>query len=88
MSSRKLADRRYCYPLTISDFASRYLLSCEALASTKEIYAFTIFERVFKEFGLPRAIRTVGNGAVPMGSRADVRMKGAFYRRVDNQFQK
>ena len=33
-----LADRRYCYPLTISDFASRYLLACEALSSTKERY--------------------------------------------------
>jgi putative transposase len=53
-----LADRRYCYPLTISDFASRYLLSCEALSTTKEIYAFTVFERVFKDFGLPLAIRT------------------------------
>lgn len=31
-----LADRRYCYPLTISDFASRYLLACEALHTTKE----------------------------------------------------
>jgi putative transposase len=30
-----LADRRYCYPLTISDFATRYLLTCEALATTK-----------------------------------------------------
>jgi putative transposase len=29
-----LADRRYCYPLTITDVASRYLLSCEALANT------------------------------------------------------
>jgi putative transposase len=27
-----LADRRYCYPLTITDFASRYLFACEALA--------------------------------------------------------
>jgi putative transposase len=53
-----LADRRYCYPLTITDFASRYLLCCEALATTREVYAFTVFERVFKEFGLPRAIRT------------------------------
>src|SRR5687768_3737775 len=53
-----LADRRYCYPLTITDFASRYLLGCEALATNKEIYAFSVFERVFKEFGLPRAIRT------------------------------
>ncbi len=39
-----LADRRYCYPLTISDFASRYLLACEALHTTKEAYAFTVFE--------------------------------------------
>src|SRR5688572_27247367 len=34
-----LADRRYCYPLTISDFATRYLLACDALATTKERYA-------------------------------------------------
>jgi transposase InsO family protein len=53
-----LADKRYCYPLTISDFASRYLICCEALATTKAVYAFTVFERIFKDFGLPLAIRT------------------------------
>jgi putative transposase len=53
-----LADRRYCYPLTLTDFASRYLLCCEALATTQAVYAFTVFERVFKDFGLPRAIRS------------------------------
>jgi putative transposase len=52
-----LADKRYCYPLTITDAASRYLLSCEALSSTKGKYAFTVFERVSKDFGLPLAIR-------------------------------
>src|SRR5262249_14202987 len=57
-----LADRRYCYPLTITDSASRYLLSCEALANTKAMYAFSVFEQVFKDFGLPKAIRT-DNGA-------------------------
>jgi hypothetical protein len=41
-----LADRRYCYPLTITDFASRYLFACEALATTKEAYAFPVFEAV------------------------------------------
>lgn len=61
-----LADRRYCYPLTISDFASRYLLTCEALSTTQEVYAFTVFERVFKEFGLPKAIRT--DNGVPFAS--------------------
>ena len=53
-----LADRRYCYPLTITDFASRYLICCDALATTREVYAFTVFERAFKDFGLPLAIRT------------------------------
>jgi putative transposase len=53
-----LADHRYCYPLTITDFASRYLLCCEALETTKTLYAWAIFERVFQEFGVPEAIRT------------------------------
>src|SRR5215475_4861784 len=57
-----LADRRYCYPLTISDFASRYLISCEALANTQAMFAFSVFERAFKDFGLPRAIRTDNGG--------------------------
>ena len=61
-----LADKRYCYPLTITDFASRYLLCCDALESTKEAYAFTVFERVFKDFGLPLAIRT--DNGVPFAS--------------------
>jgi putative transposase len=53
-----LADRRYCYPLTITDFASRYLLGCEALSTTNTMFAYCVFERAFKDFGLPRAIRT------------------------------
>src|SRR5213082_1362280 len=61
-----LADRRYCYPLTITDFASRYLIACEALQTTKEAYAFTVFENAFKEFGLPSAIRT--DNGVPFAS--------------------
>jgi putative transposase len=61
-----LADRRYCYPLTISDFSSRYLLACDALSTTKEKYAFVVFERAFKEFGLPQAIRT--DNGVPFAS--------------------
>src|ERR1700681_4819120 len=61
-----LGDRRYCYPLTITDFASRYLLTCEALLTTQETFAFTVFERTFKEFGLPCVIRT--DNGVPFAS--------------------
>jgi putative transposase len=61
-----LADRRYCYPLTITDSASRYVFACEALSTTKEAYAFPVFEAVFKQFGLPKAIRT--DNGVPFAS--------------------
>ena len=61
-----LGNRRYCYPLTVTDFASRYLLTCEALSTTQEKFAFTVFERAFQEFGLPGAIRT--DNGVPFAS--------------------
>ena len=54
----KLGNRRYCYPLTISDYRSRYLLACEGLHSTKSEFAFSVFEQAFRDFGLPHAIRT------------------------------
>jgi transposase InsO family protein len=57
-----LGNKKYCYPLTITDYPSRYLLACEGLESTRSPFAFTVFERVFREFGVPDAIRT-DNGA-------------------------
>lgn len=61
-----LGSKEYCYPLTITDHASRYLLTCEGLSTTKEIYAFTVFEKTFREYGLPKAIRT--DNGVPFAS--------------------
>jgi putative transposase len=61
-----LGNRRYGYPLTITDFASRFLLTCDALATTQARFAFPIFERAFKDFGLPGAIRT--DNGVPFAS--------------------
>jgi putative transposase len=64
-----LGNRQYCYPLTVTDFASRFLLTCEALSSTQMRLAITTFERVFRDYGLPEAIRT-DNGvpfAAPTG---------------------
>ena len=54
----KLGNRQYCYPLTVTDQASRFILMCEALESTKEATTVTAFQRLFKERGLPNAIRT------------------------------
>ena len=61
-----LGNKRYCYPLTITDYCSRYLLACEGLSSTRSQFAFSVFERAFKDFGLPGAIRT--DNGVPFAS--------------------
>ena len=53
-----MGNRQYCYPLTITDYSSRYLISCDALSSTKEDFAFEVFTKAFKEYGLPKTIRT------------------------------
>jgi transposase InsO family protein len=62
----KLGSGRYCYPLTVTDHASRFLLLCEALESTREEPAITAFDRLFRERGLPGAIRS--DNGVPFAS--------------------
>jgi putative transposase len=54
----KLGNHRYCYPLTISDHFSRFLISCESLEDTKGAGAQPVFEAAFEEYGLPEAILT------------------------------
>jgi transposase InsO family protein len=62
----KLGNGQYCYPLTVTDHASRYLLLCEALESTRQDLAVTAFEQLFQERGLPAAIRS--DNGVPFAS--------------------
>jgi putative transposase len=55
-------DGTRCDPLTISDNYSRYLLRCQAIPSLDYAHVQPIFEAVFREYGMPVAIRT-DNGA-------------------------
>lgn len=64
----RLQNRRYCYPLTVSDQVSRFILACEGMEGTRYEEAQVIFEEVFKEYGLPTAIRS-DNGE-PFSSRS------------------
>jgi len=52
--------------LTATDHASRYLLLCEAPESTCESLAFTAFDRLLQEHGLPQSIRS--DNGVPFAS--------------------
>jgi transposase InsO family protein len=65
-------DGVYCYPLTISDGCTRYLLACQALDSTAEDGVKPVFTRTFKEFGLPLIIRT--DNGVPFATTALLRL--------------
>ena len=60
------ADGIYCYPLTVTDQHTRYLLACHGLLSTRGTGVRPIFDRLFREYGLPRAMRT--DNGVPFAS--------------------
>ena len=50
----KMLNGRYCYPLTIQDGFSRFLLECRGLYSTSIELAKPVFIRTFREFGPAR----------------------------------
>ena len=68
----KTGDGIYCYPLTVTDDHSRYLLGCQGLLSTKVIEAKPVFTRLFKEYGLPKRIRT--DNGVPFATNTLARL--------------
>jgi transposase InsO family protein len=58
----RTGDGTWCYPLTIVDHWSRYLLACRSLPSVRTDGSRAAVERVFREYGLPERIRS-DNGA-------------------------
>jgi transposase InsO family protein len=60
-------DGTRCDPLTITDADSRYLLECRILPPTLAEVQPAV-DRVFREFGLPRAIRSNGSPFASSGA--------------------
>src|SRR3970282_1044067 len=52
----KTGNGRYCYPLTVTDGFSGYLLGCKGLDSTAVQEAKPVFTQLFREYGLPSRI--------------------------------
>jgi len=64
----RLGDGSYCYPLTVTDHFSRFILGCDAMAAINDEAARDSFISLFQEHGLPVAIRT--DNGVPFASTA------------------
>ena len=64
----KTRDGIYCYPLTVQDGFSRYLLGCQGLTGTTYAGSRAVFIRLFREFGLPERLRT--DNGTPFASMA------------------
>ena len=62
----QLGSGGICYPLTLTDSHSRYLLGCWGLEHTTYLITRPYFELAFREYGLPSAIRT--DNGVPFAS--------------------
>ncbi|MBL8206490.1 MAG: IS481 family transposase [Blastocatellia bacterium] len=61
-------DGKYCYPLTITDRYSRYLLACHAMPRISSQETQAVFTDLFQHYGLPQAIRS--DNGVPFASCA------------------
>jgi transposase InsO family protein len=64
----RTGDGAYCYPLTVCDGYSRYLLACRGLPSVETVGARGVFERLFRTYGLPARIRS--DNGVPFATSA------------------
>ncbi|MFC2149419.1 integrase core domain-containing protein [Candidatus Auribacterota bacterium] len=64
-----MKNGKVCYPLTISDNYSRYLLACQGFSGPRYKETRDVFEATFREYGLPEAIRT-DNGTPFAGKSA------------------
>jgi putative transposase len=64
----KMQNGQWCYPLTVMDHQSRYLLCCHAMTGTRFEETQQTFRRIFQHYGLPRRIRT--DNGVPFATTA------------------
>lgn len=68
----RLKNGNYCFPLTVSDLSSRYVLGCDAHPAISLEKSFTHFRHLFETYGMPNRIRT--DNGVPFASNALARL--------------
>lgn len=65
-------DGIYCYPFTVTDLYSRYVIRCDGKLTTEGEGVRVSLERAFREYGLPESMRS--DGGPPFGSTGIARL--------------
>jgi transposase InsO family protein len=68
----RLQNGHYCFPLTVQDGYSRFLLGCRGLTGTTVAESRPVFQRLFQEYGLPEILRS--DNGVPFATQALARL--------------
>ncbi len=84
----RTGDGVYCYPLTLRDGFSRYVLRCDALLSPAYGGARRSFERAFAEYGLPERIRSDNGGPFASTGFAGLSRLSVWWLRLGIQIER
>lgn len=84
----RLGDRSLCYPLTLTDQRSRFILGCEAMNAISDEAAREACEEIFRRYGLPKAIRS--DNGVPFASSglANLTQLSAYWIRLGIELER
>jgi len=84
----RLGDRSMCYPLTLTDQRSRFILGCEAMTAISDEAAREASEEFFRQYGLPKAIRS--DNGVPFASAglANLTQLSAYWLRLGIELER
>lgn len=84
----RLGDRTYCYPLTITDQFSRYLLACEGMAAISDEAAREACSEVFTQWGVPLSIRSDNGAPFASTGLGGLTKLSAFFIRLGIQLER
>ena len=84
----RLGDRSLCYPLTLTDQYSRFILGCEAMTAISDEAAREACEELFHRYGLPKVIRS--DNGVPFASNglANLTQLSAYWLRLGIELER
>lgn len=84
----RLGDRSLCYPLTLTDQHSRYILGCEAMAAISDEAARDACEEIFRRYGLPKAMRSDNGAPFASVGLANLTRLSAFWMRLGIELER